>query len=128
MTPRLAEIAPFVDEGGQIKVTEQGVQFSGTMATRNPSRSLTPYLHGLHRAAVSDDIRELRVDFTQLRFMNSSSIRSLIDWVEWIQKEPAAHRYRLRFVANPHLTWQQTTLSVIRTFSEGEVIVEQSED
>lgn len=128
MGSRLAEIKPFLDEGGQIRVTPDAILFSGTMASRNPGRSLTPYLHGLHRAAIGDAVRELRVDFTQLRFMNSSSIRSLIDWVEWIQKEPEAQRYRLRFVANPHLTWQQTTLSVIRTFSEGEVLVEQSPD
>jgi hypothetical protein len=127
MSQRLSQLVPFVDNGAEIRIAGNDVHFSGTIAMRNPSQSLTPYLMGLHQAALGDDVRELRVDFTKLRFMNSSSIRSLIDWVEWIHKEPQERRYRLRFVANPAITWQQTTLSVIRTFSDGEVIVDQGE-
>jgi hypothetical protein len=127
MGTNLSKIAPFVAEGAEIRISGEGVQFSGAIAMRNPSQSLTPYLHGLHKAAVGDEMRELRVDFTKLRFMNSSSIRSLIDWVEWIHKEPVSQRYKLRFVSNPSVTWQQTTLSVIRTFSDGEVIVDQGD-
>jgi hypothetical protein len=78
----------------------------------------------VHAAAVEAGLKEVMVDLTQLRFMNSSSIRSLVDWVEWIRKEPDGKRYRLLFVTKPDVTWQQTTMSAIRAFGGEHVAVQ----
>ena len=53
-----------------------------------------------------------------------ASIRSLVDWVEWIRKEPDGRRYRLVFVTKPEVTWQQTTMAAIRAFGGEHVSVQ----
>lgn len=78
---------------------------------RSPSESVTPFPRRVDAAAIADELKKVTIDLTDLRFMNSSSIRSLIDWVEWIRREPESRRYVLLFVITPDVTWQQTTRS-----------------
>ena len=82
------------------------------------------FLRRVHLAATDAGMKKITVDLTELRFMNSSSIRSLVDWVEWIRKEPEARRYRLVFVTKPDVTWQQTTMAAIRAFGGEHVSVQ----
>jgi hypothetical protein len=55
--------------------------------------------------------------------MNSSSIRTLVDWVEWVRTEPKGRRYCLHFRASSQVTWQATTLRAIEALGEGHVRV-----
>jgi hypothetical protein len=116
-------VAPLLLEGVQIQVVDDAVHFSGVIAMRDPATAITPYLSRIHRAVIESGVKELRVDITKLRFMNSSAIRSLVDWVDWILSEPAAKRYALHFVTKPDVTWQGTTLSAIQSFGGEHVVV-----
>jgi hypothetical protein len=104
-----------------IEPNVQEISFSGVISVRNPEETITPYLRRLHDAAVASRASELVVDLTALRFMNSSSVRALVDWVEWIRKEPDDKRYVLHFRSSPNVTWQSTTLQVIEAFGDGSV-------
>ena len=123
MNHKLAAIAPLVIEGVEISVVDAVVHFSGVIAMRDPSTTVTPFLSQIHCAAVDGGSKELLVDITKLRFMNSSSIRSLVDWVDWILEEPEAKRYVLQFVTKLGVTWQATTLSAIQSFGGKYVVV-----
>ena len=93
---------------------------------RNPSEVVTPYLRLVHRAIVATRLGKVRVDITELRFMNSSSIRSLVDWVGWVSSEPQDKRYTLSFLASADITWQSTTLSAIHSLAPDHVEVTES--
>lgn len=120
----LAHVAPLVLDGVEITVERDVVAMKGVLSMRSPSETVTPFLRRVHLAAADAGVKKLTVDMTELRFMNSSSIRSLVDWVEWIRKEPDARRYRLVFVTKPEVTWQQTTMSAIRAFGGEHVTVQ----
>ncbi len=100
---------------------ETSVGFVGSISLRAPSEVLRPFFSDIHQAAVSDGLDELIVDFTALEFMNSSSIRVLVTWLDWIAAEPEAKQYVLHFRTNAATTWQQTTLSVLQTLSREHV-------
>jgi hypothetical protein len=119
----LSAVPALLLDGVQIQVIDDAVHFSGVIAMRDPATAITPYLSRIHRAVVESRAKELRVDITKLRFMNSSSIRSLVDWVDWILSEPEAKRYVLHFVTKPDVTWQGTTLSAIQSFGGAHVVV-----
>jgi hypothetical protein len=120
----LARVEPLVLDGVEITAQRDVVAMKGVLSMRSPSETVTPFLRRVHMAATEAGLKKLTVDMTELRFMNSSSIRSLVDWVEWIRKEPEARQYRLLFVTKPDVTWQQTTMSAIRAFGGEHVSVQ----
>src|SRR5689334_25407663 len=120
---RLGDIAPLLDSAFQIHAEGDVVRFSGVLSMRNPSDVITPFLRRVHAVAVSAGVKQLTVDIVQLRFMNSSSIRSLVDWVEWIRGEPESKRYVLDFITKSDVLWQKTTLMAIQAFGGQQVIV-----
>ena len=120
----LLQVEPLVLEGIEITAQRDVVAMKGVLSMRSPSETVTPFLRRVHMAATDAGIKKIIVDLTELRFMNSSSIRSLVDWVEWIRKEPESRRYRLVFVTKPDVTWQQTTLAAIRAFGGEHVAVQ----
>lgn len=124
MTKRLAGISPLTMEGVEIAVVDGIVRFTGTLSMRDPSSTVTPFLRRIHAATIESGLRRLTVDLSKLKFMNSSSIRSLVDWVEWIRKEPDARQYVLHFVTKPNVTWQETTLSAIQSLGGEHVVVQ----
>ena len=118
----LEEIAPLTLEKVAIRVMDaQTIGFVGSISLRLPSEVLRPYFSDVHQAAVSDGLDELVVDFTRLDFMNSSSIRVLVTWLDWIAAEPDGKQYVLHFRTNAAATWQVTTLSVLQTLSKRHV-------
>jgi hypothetical protein len=120
----LSIVDPLVLDGVEITAYRETVAMKGVLSMRSPSETVTPFLRRVHLAATDAGMKKLTVDMTQLRFMNSSSIRSLVDWVEWIRKEPEARRYHLVFVTKPDVTWQQTTMAAIRAFGGEHVSVQ----
>jgi hypothetical protein len=117
-------VAPLLLDGIEITAQQHVVCMKGVLSMRSPSDTVTPFLRRVHDAAMAAGLKEVHVDLMQLRFMNSSSIRSLVDWVEWIRKEPDSRRYRLVFLTKPDVTWQQTTMAAIRAFGGEHVAVQ----
>lgn len=120
---RLAAISALAEQSFGIAIDGQVVRFTGTLSIRNPSEVVTPFLRRVHDAATRDGLKQLTVDIMQLRFMNSSSIRSLVDWVEWIRREPEGKRYVLDFLTRPDVLWQKTTLTAIQSLGGEQVVV-----
>jgi hypothetical protein len=116
-------LAPLVLEGMEISVTDELVRFAGVISMRDPADTVTPYLRKIHAATIEAGLKKLSVDLTKLRFMNSSSIRSIVSWVEWIRNEPEGNRYVLSFITKPELTWQTTTFAAIQTLGGSHVVV-----
>ncbi len=123
----LNAIAPLAMQGIEVTAHNDMVRFAGVLSMRNPSEVVTPFLRQVHAAALASGLRELTVDLTALKFMNSSSIRSLVDWVEWIRKEPEARRYVLHFRTRRDVTWQSTTLSAIQVFGGEQVVIKHAD-
>ena len=123
MNQKLRAIDPLVLEGVEISVQDHAIHFSGVISMRSPAETVTPFLRKIHDAVIEAGVKALTVDLTKLRFMNSSSIRSLVDWVEWIRGEPEFKRYVLHFVTKPDVLWQTTTLTAIQSFGGAHVVV-----
>ena len=123
MSQKLRAIDPLVLEGVEISVQDHAIHFAGVISMRSPAETVTPFLRKIHDAVIEAGVKALTVDLTKLRFMNSSSIRSLVDWVEWIRGESEDKRYVLHFVTKPDVLWQTTTLTAIQSFGGAHVVV-----
>ncbi len=100
------------------------VVFRGTISTVNPAIVLNPFVDAVHQHALEAAATEVRVDLTQLEFCNSSGFKSFIHWIERIQKEPEAKRYKLRFQSTKDRRWQRASLLALSCYGVSTVIID----
>lgn len=121
----LSQIPKLSAEGVNIDVSDAGIVFAGIISMRDPADTIGPFLRRVHFAVKAAGLTEFEVDLRKLRFMNSSSIRMLVDWLEWIRNEPATHQYRLRFIPDTNASWQTTTLSALKALNQEHVVLQE---
>ena len=96
------------------------VLFRGTISTVNPAAVLNPFVDQIHDQLVKSAAREVRVDFTELEFCNSSGFKSFIYWIQKIQSA-GTQGYRLKFISSPARKWQRTSLLALSCYSPNAV-------
>lgn len=95
------------------------VAFKGTISTVNPAAVLNPFVDAVHGQLSGANVKEIRVDFTELEFCNSSGFKAFIHWIQKVQGLPEAQRYKLRFVSSPARKWQRTSLLALSCYAPG---------
>jgi hypothetical protein len=78
---------------------------------------LGPFLKQLHGEVHRVGAPSVTVDIRELYFMNSSCLKAFITWIVTVSKADAHLRYRIRFLSNPNLRWQQKTLEAMKAFA-----------
>ena len=107
-----------IDQGG-IKITPgthdgtPAVVFSGNIELQNPGEVLDPCFAEIHESIAGLGLKEIVLDFSDLEFLNSSGIKSLINWFIKLPQLPEDQRYTLQILSNSAITWQSTTFKSI---------------
>jgi hypothetical protein len=78
----------------------------------DPQLTFGTFCDEVHAAAVASELREVEVDLRELRFANSSSIRSFVTWLTRISELDAERWYHIVFVPGD-AAWQRTTLPAL---------------
>ncbi len=99
------------------------LQLSGAADLR-AADALREVLASTHEAARRFRVNRITVDITALEFMNSSCIKGIVSWLASIQAEERHPRYKVRFLTNPDMQWQRTSLKAIRCMVPELVTVE----
>ena len=97
-------IEPAIDQDF-LKLTLRG---TGDMAA---VRHLDRCLQEAHQEVVALGLKGLELDITALYLLNSSCLKTLVSLVYKITTE--GPHYAVRFVTDPHLSWQSRSLAVI---------------
>jgi hypothetical protein len=100
------------------------LRFRGTIEQANPGEFLDPLLDQIHQEALRRGRTLVTADFTQLGFLNSSGIKSLIKWVMKQMYLGEDTRYGIKFLYSSRITWQVTSLKAITNLSRGTVLAE----
>jgi hypothetical protein len=112
---RLAKVSLPALPGLEVAVTAPNTLImKGAITMRDPSASLAGFTRAVHDSAVGDGVKELKVDLSELSFVNSSGIRLFVDWATWL-KGAGTPPYILRFVTDRRITWQRTSFKVLTT-------------
>lgn len=110
---RLAKLSLPALPGLEIAVAgPDTVVLKGSITMRDPAASLAGFTRAVHDGAVGDGLKELKVDLTQLSFVNSSGIRLFVDWATWL-KGAGGPPYVLCFLTDRRITWQRTSFKVL---------------
>lgn len=108
--PQIPAVSLVLDAQGKLTL-------SGSIATRDPAEGIAPFFKRVHDAAVADKQKQFAVDLSGLSFVNSSAIRLFIDWVTWIKSEKTESQYKFVIVMDPRVTWQKTSLVVLKSLA-----------
>jgi hypothetical protein len=100
------------------------VLFRGTISTVNPATVLNPFVDAVHDELVRNGAKEVRIDFRDLEFCNSSGFKAFIHWIQKIQALPDGQRYGLRFASSPARKWQRTSLLALSCYGVNTVTIE----
>ena len=82
------------------------------------------YLPTVHDEALRSGAAEVRVDFRELEFMNSSCFKSFVTWISRLKQLEPARRYKIRFLSSPTAHWQKRSLHALSLFEPDLVAVE----
>jgi hypothetical protein len=100
------------------------IKFTGTIDHPNPGEFMDPLLEKVHTDALAQQASEVVADFSELGFLNSSGIKSLIKWVMKQMELSADQRYPIKFLYSTKVTWQQTSLKAITVMARGLVTIQ----
>ena len=98
------------------------IRFIGDIDMEDPSTLLDPFLDKVHSEAVAKKLTEVTADFKKLQFLNSSGIKSIAKWV--MKLSTSEQKYKLRFLQDPAISWQATSLQTLTFLVPGTVTVE----
>ena len=87
----------------------------GEIDVAKPGNILNPFFD-----KIKDQMDEqVRLDFTNLDFLNSSGIKCIVSFV--MGKKPGS---KVVFVVDSNKTWQETSLEVIQSLDEDNISIE----
>ena len=101
------------ENGVEIKFNNDTLVIAGSIDNRDPGKYLNPYFSQLHNDIVDSGIKEIKVDLTQLTFLNSSGIKEFVEWIMKIEQLQENKQYNLVFLTNSELLWQESSISTL---------------
>lgn len=128
MTMSLLDLDLYRSEEISLRCIEHSDQtvdlvFAGSIEHPDPGVYLDPLLADLHTRLLARRVLTLRVDFTELAFLNSGGIKSLIKWVMCVSDLAPENRYAVQLAYTSEITWQYASLKAITLLSRGALSV-----
>ncbi|MBN2444762.1 MAG: hypothetical protein JXJ04_25625 [Spirochaetales bacterium] len=103
-----------VSEGGvELKTAGTTIFISGCINHPKPGNFMEPFIESVHSAIIEKGIKEIIVDITDLRFLNSAGIRELVDWVMKLNSLPEDKIYKIKFLCSSEHKWQESSMSTL---------------
>ena len=98
------------------------VKFRGDIDMEDPGLFLDPFFDQLHEGMIDNKIKEVKADFKELNFLNSSGIKAVAKWI--MKLTDVKDKYKIRIIYNRDITWQVTSLPTLNFLIPGAVKVE----
>ncbi|MEB3284342.1 MAG: hypothetical protein VKN33_03535 [Candidatus Sericytochromatia bacterium] len=89
------------------------VAFIGRIDDVDPGSFMDPALQSIHDQILAAGLSEIAADFTELTFLNSSGIKSLIKWIMRQTELDDDQKYKIKLLYSSRVTWQQTSLKAL---------------
>ncbi len=89
------------------------IGISGSIDVFWVNKLLSSFFLEVHNAILSLGIKSVKVDVTNLSFLNSCGIKEIVSWVLKQQKLADNQKYNILFQCNSKISWQEMTFTSI---------------
>ncbi len=110
MAIRIGKIS---ESGVEITVLGDTVVFKGSIDCSTPGAFLNPFFNELNTKLIEAEMKSVKVDITQLSFLNSSGIKEFVNWVMGLSKVSPDKQYTIEIITNPDQIWQESSISTL---------------
>jgi hypothetical protein len=102
--------------GGKISLRVDGdtVFIAGEIDQLSPRDFMAGFLDIVHNMALGESLGEVKVNVTELAFLNSSGIKEFLSWILRRNRIPPEKKYKINFLFDPTVAWQPITLPRLR--------------
>jgi hypothetical protein len=102
--------------GGKVRLRVEGdtVFVAGEIDQLSPRDFMAGFLEIVHNMALGEGLTVVKVDVTELAFLNSSGIKEFLSWILRRNRIAPEKKYRINFVFDPTVAWQPITLPRLR--------------
>lgn len=107
------DVKPVSESGIEMKADGTTIMFSGSINHPRPQVFMEPFIEDVHNSIISNNIPEINLDITKLRFLNSSGIREIVDWVLKMSKLPEEKKYKINFICSREHKWQESSITTL---------------
>jgi hypothetical protein len=100
----------------EVQDNDEGVTvfFHGKINMQNPGAIFGPYFDEMHQKIVDAEIKNVTADFTDLQFLNSSGLKSIIRWIMNDASLDEDSQYSIKILYNKEIGWQETSLTTFK--------------
>ncbi len=111
--------------GGKVTLRVEGdtVFVVGEIDQLSPRDFMAGFIEIVHNMALGEGLMEVKVDVTELAFLNSSGIKEFLSWILRRNRLPADKKYKINFVFDPAVAWQPITLPRLRDLDAGGIVL-----
>ncbi len=105
--------SPVNESGVTMTVSGNKIVMKGNVDSAQPGKFMQPFFAEVHENILKNGIKSIEVDIKELNFLNSSGIKELVAWIMKLESVPAAEQYKIKFLCNKDLLWQESSISTI---------------
>jgi len=98
------------NSGIEIYTKGMTIYFSGSINHPRPGEFLKPFIQEVHSEIIKKNIKEIKVDIKDLKFLNSAGIRELVDWIMQLNELPEEKKYKILFICSSEQKWQESSI------------------
>lgn len=119
------QISTVQPTGGKVSLRVEGdtVFLAGEIDQLSPRDFMAGFLEVVHNMALSESLAEVKVDVTQLVFLNSAGIKEFLSWILRRNRLPPEKKYQINFIFDPGVTWQPVTLPRLRDLDPNRILL-----
>src|SRR5512137_2577021 len=111
--------------GGKVSLRVDGetVFVAGEIDQLSPRDFMAGFLEIVHNMALGEGLLEVKVDVTDLVFLNSSGIKEFLSWILRRNRIPPEKKYKINFLFDPAVSWQSVTLPRLRDLDPDGIVL-----
>ncbi len=88
------------------------INFNGVMLA-DANKKVEHYINRIRKQILSHNIKKINIDFTQLKYMNSSGLKIIIRWLKENEDSTNKDRYIVKLYYDKNISWQELSFSNI---------------
>ena len=106
-----------------LRVEGETVFVTGEIDQQSPRDFLAGFFEIVHNMALGEGLAVVRVNVTELMFLNSSGIKEFLSWILRRQRIAPEKKYKIDFLFDPAVAWQSATLPRLRDLDPDGIVL-----
>ena len=112
--PRIEQNGILLDYDNTVRV----LTISGTVDLHKNDDLIQNYLAQVHSAMIESSYSNLTLDITQLKFLNSTAIAQIIDWILSVEMSKKEDQYHITIKYSSQYLWQESSVSTFVSLND----------